>query len=97
MIVLDLMLPDDNGLALCQWVQQARGCTPVIMLTAQGDPASRIVGLEMGSDGYLAKPFEPIFRVESSLNRHNCGTGLGLYIARDLTPRQGGQLSLARR
>jgi len=58
-IVLDLMLPDENGLALCQWVQQAHPEAAVIMLTAQGDPISRVLGLEMGADDYLAKPFEP--------------------------------------
>ena len=57
-IVLDLMLPDEDGLKLCQWVQQTSG-TPVIMLTAHGDPISRVLGLEMGADDYLGKPFEP--------------------------------------
>lgn len=52
------MLPDENGLALCRWVQETSG-VPVIMLTAQGDPVSRVVGLEMGADDYLGKPFEP--------------------------------------
>lgn len=58
-VVLDLMLPDENGLSLCQWVQQQHPDTSVIMLTAQGDPISRVLGLEMGADDYLAKPFEP--------------------------------------
>jgi two-component system OmpR family response regulator len=58
-LVLDLMLPGESGLALCQWLQQERPELPVLMLTAQGDPASRVVGLEMGADDYLAKPFEP--------------------------------------
>ncbi len=58
-LVLDLMLPGESGLSLCQWVQRERPELPVLMLTAQGDPASRIVGLEMGADDYLAKPFEP--------------------------------------
>ncbi len=58
-IVLDLMLPGESGLALCQWLQRERPDLPVLMLTAQGDPASRVVGLEMGADDYLAKPFEP--------------------------------------
>jgi two-component system, OmpR family, response regulator len=57
-IVLDLMLPDENGLTLCKWVQETAG-TPVIMLTAHGDPISRVLGLEMGADDYLGKPFEP--------------------------------------
>ena len=58
-IVLDLMLPGESGLALCQWLQRERPNLPVLMLTAQGDPASRVVGLELGADDYLPKPFEP--------------------------------------
>jgi two-component system, OmpR family, response regulator len=57
-IVLDLMLPDENGLVLCRWVQD-NAALPVIMLTAMGDAASRVTGLELGADDYLAKPFEP--------------------------------------
>ncbi|MGH6645506.1 response regulator [Aquabacterium sp.] len=74
-IVLDLMLPDDNGLALCRWVQEHAG-TPVIMLTAQGDPASRVLGLEVGADDYLAKPFEPrelVARINAVLRRAQKG------------------------
>jgi two-component system OmpR family response regulator len=59
LLILDLMLPDDNGLTLCQWVRQVQPALPVIMLTAQGDPISRVLGLEMGADDYLPKPFEP--------------------------------------
>jgi two-component system, OmpR family, response regulator len=58
-VVLDLMLPDENGLTLCQWIQQHHPSVPVIMLTAHGDPISRVLGLEMGADDYLPKPFEP--------------------------------------
>ncbi|WP_343633442.1 response regulator transcription factor [Roseateles sp.] len=58
-VVLDLMLPDENGLSLCQWIQQHHASVPVIMLTAHGDPISRVLGLEMGADDYLSKPFEP--------------------------------------
>lgn len=57
-VVLDLMLPGESGLALCRWIEQSCG-TPVIMLTAQSDAASRVLGLEMGADDYLGKPFEP--------------------------------------
>lgn len=74
-IVLDLMLPDDNGLVLCRWVQDTAG-TPVIMLTAQGDPASRVLGLEVGADDYLAKPFEPrelVARINAVLRRAQKG------------------------
>jgi len=71
-LVLDLMLPDDNGLALCQWAKQQRPALPVIMLTAQGDPLSRVLGLEMGADDYIAKPFEPrelVARIRATLRR----------------------------
>ncbi|MGJ7609680.1 MULTISPECIES: response regulator transcription factor [unclassified Variovorax] len=70
-VVLDLMLPDENGLALCRWIQQ-RHDVPVIMLTAHGDPASRVLGLETGADDYLGKPFEPrelVARIHAVLRR----------------------------
>jgi len=57
-LVLDLMLPDIDGLEVCRRVR-ARGALPILMLTARGDPADRIVGLELGADDYLPKPFEP--------------------------------------
>jgi two-component system, OmpR family, response regulator len=56
LIVLDLMLPGDDGLTLCRNLR-AKSDTPVIMLTARGEETDRIVGLEMGADDYLAKPF----------------------------------------
>jgi len=59
LVILDLMLPGEDGLSLCRWLRQQHRETAIIMLTAQGDPVSRIVGLEMGADDYLAKPFEP--------------------------------------
>ncbi len=74
-IVLDLMLPDDNGLLLCRWVQDTAGI-PVIMLTAHGDPASRVLGLEVGADDYLPKPFEPrelVARINAVLRRAQKG------------------------
>ncbi|MEZ5662536.1 MAG: response regulator transcription factor [Burkholderiaceae bacterium] len=58
-LLLDLMLPDENGLQLCPWAKAVQPGMPVIMLTAQGDTPSRVVGLELGADDYLAKPFEP--------------------------------------
>lgn len=57
-IVLDLMLPDMDGLTVCQKIR-ATDSTPILMLTARGDAMDRIVGLEMGADDYLPKPFEP--------------------------------------
>jgi two-component system OmpR family response regulator len=71
LLLLDLMLPDVNGLTLCQWVREHHPL-PIIMLTAQGDPASRIVGLEFGADDYLPKPFEPrelVARIHAVLRR----------------------------
>ena len=58
LIILDLMLPGDDGLTLCRNLR-ARSELPVIMLTARGDDTDRIVGLEMGADDYLPKPFNP--------------------------------------
>jgi len=57
-VVLDLMLPDMDGLEVCRRLR-ARDDTPVLMLTARGDAVDRIVGLEIGADDYLPKPFEP--------------------------------------
>src|SRR6058998_3924622 len=58
LVVLDVMLPGTDGLALCRWIR-ARGQLPVIMLTARGEEADRIVGLELGADDYVTKPFSP--------------------------------------
>ncbi len=57
-VILDLMLPDGDGLDICRQIR-ARSDSPILMLTARGDPMDRIVGLEMGADDYLPKPFEP--------------------------------------
>jgi DNA-binding response OmpR family regulator len=58
LVVLDVMLPGTDGLALCRWIR-SRGQLPVIMLTARGEEADRIVGLELGADDYVTKPFSP--------------------------------------
>lgn len=71
LIILDLMLPGDNGLLLCQRLRQ-QYATPVIMLTAMGELSDRVVGLEMGADDYLSKPFdarELLARVRAVLRR----------------------------
>lgn len=57
-IILDLMLPDMDGLDVCKAIKSAKDI-PIIMLTAKGDPMDRIVGLELGADDYMGKPFEP--------------------------------------
>ena len=70
-VVLDLMLPGDSGLALCRDLRAASSL-PVIMLTARAEEVDRIVGLEMGADDYLAKPFSPrelLARIKSILRR----------------------------
>ena len=58
LVVLDLMLPGDDGLTLCRTLR-AKSDMPVLMLTARGDETDRIIGLEMGADDYLPKPFNP--------------------------------------
>jgi len=74
LVLMDLMLPDGDGLALtAEWRQLPRiSALPILMLTARGDPADRILGLELGADDYLAKPFEPrelLARVRALLRR----------------------------
>lgn len=71
LVILDLMLPGDDGLTLCRMLR-ARSAIPIIMLTARGDDTDRIVGLEMGADDYLPKPFNPrelLARIKSILRR----------------------------
>ncbi len=75
-LVLDLMLPDMDGLAVCRELR-AKSSTPVLMLTARGDGADRILGLEMGADDYLPKPFEPrelLARLKAILRRGQSAT-----------------------
>ena len=72
LIVLDLMLPGEDGLTLCRRLRTDAD-TPVIMLTARGEETDSIVGLEMGADDYLAKPFSPrelLARIKSVLRRY---------------------------
>jgi DNA-binding response OmpR family regulator len=71
LVILDLMLPGLDGLEVCRRIRQ-RGRLPVLMLTARGDEADRIVGLEMGADDYLPKPFSPrelLARIRAILRR----------------------------
>jgi two-component system phosphate regulon response regulator OmpR len=72
LLVLDLMLPGEDGLAICRRLRAAGNPVAVIMLTAKGDDVDRIVGLEMGADDYLAKPFNPrelVARIHAVLRR----------------------------
>jgi DNA-binding response OmpR family regulator len=76
-VVLDLMLPDMDGLDVCRQLR-ARADTPVLMLTARGDAIDRIIGLELGADDYLPKPFEPrelLARLRAILRRRTNGRG----------------------
>ena len=71
LVVLDVMLPGMNGFEVCKIIRQ-RSNVPIIMLTARGDVTDRIVGLELGADDYLPKPFEPrelVARIQSVLRR----------------------------
>src|SRR5262249_17196774 len=75
-IVLDLMLPDRDGLDLCKRIR-AESNIPLLMLTARGDPLDRVVGLELGADDYLPKPFEPrelLARLRAILRRQHAAT-----------------------
>ena len=73
--VFDVMMPGEDGLSLTRWLRAQRGRaskTPVLMLTAMGEPSDRIEGLKLGADDYLAKPFEPeelLLRIEAILRR----------------------------
>ena len=72
-VILDLMLPDADGLDLCRGIR-AKSDIPMLMLTARGDPLDRVVGLELGADDYLPKPFEPrelLARLRAILRRRN--------------------------
>jgi two-component system, OmpR family, phosphate regulon response regulator OmpR len=76
LVILDLMLPDMDGLEVCKRIRALPGTagrTPILMLTAKGDPMDRIVGLEIGADDYLPKPFEPrelLARIRAVLRRN---------------------------
>ncbi len=71
-IVLDLMMPGEDGLSICRRLRAANDRTPIIMLTAKGEDVDRIVGLEVGADDYLGKPFNPrelLARIHAVLRR----------------------------
>ncbi|EHL24011.1 winged helix family two component transcriptional regulator [Acidovorax sp. NO-1] len=81
LVILDLMLPDMDGLEVCRRIRSLQGGAaqvPVLMLTAKGDPMDRIIGLELGADDYLPKPFEPrelLARIRAILRRRTDGAG----------------------
>lgn len=79
-VILDLMLPDADGLDICRSIR-SHSQEPILMLTARGDPMDRVVGLEMGADDYLPKPFEPrelLARLRAILRRSRGGPKLDL-------------------
>jgi two-component system phosphate regulon response regulator OmpR len=74
LLVLDLMMPLESGLSICQRLRALGETIPIIMLTAKGDPVDRIIGLESGADDYLAKPFTPrelVARIMAQLRRRD--------------------------
>lgn len=83
LVILDLMLPDLDGLEVCRRIRALGGSLaqiPILMLTAKGDPMDRIVGLELGADDYLPKPFEPrelLARIRAVLRRRGGGSVQG--------------------
>ncbi len=84
LVLLDLMLPDGNGLDVCRQIRALppnnKNTSPnvgIVMLTARGDPMDRVIGLEIGADDYIAKPFEPrelLARIRAVLRRHEGAT-----------------------
>ena len=74
LLVLDLMLPGEDGLSICRRLRGTRNAVPIVMLTAKGEDVDRIVGLEMGADDYLPKPFNPrelVARIHAVLRRRS--------------------------
>jgi two-component system phosphate regulon response regulator OmpR len=72
--VLDLILPGEDGLSICRRLRGNHDNTPIIMLTARAEEIDRIIGLEMGADDYLSKPFNPrelLARINAILRRRN--------------------------
>lgn len=88
LLILDLMLPGEDGLSVCRTLRALGDTLPVIMLTARGDEIDRIVGLEMGADDYLAKPFNPrelLARINAILRRQASPPALAAAYAENET------------
>ncbi|BAP41381.1 response regulator transcription factor [Pseudomonas sp. 21LCFQ02] len=82
LLILDVMLPDEDGFSLCRWARQhpRQPHVPIIMLTASSDEADRVIGLELGADDYLGKPFSPrelLARIKALLRRSGFGQERG--------------------
>jgi DNA-binding response OmpR family regulator len=100
LLVLDLMLPGEDGLAACRRLRAAGETVPIIMLTAKGEDVDRIVGLEMGADDYLPKPFNPrelVARIHAVLRRHGERPAPGAPTTEGRVPFGGHTLDLAAR
>lgn len=85
LVLLDLMLPDADGLDVCRRLRASGSAVPVIMLTAKGDPTDRVVGLELGADDYLPKPFDPrelLARIRAVLRRPAAVAGAAARVLR---------------
>jgi len=86
LVVLDVMLPEQDGIQVCKGIR-AKSDVPIVMLTARGDIADRVVGLEVGADDYLPKPFEPrelVARLDAILRRARTIERRGVLRFRDL-------------
>src|SRR3990167_819474 len=86
LLVLDLMLPGEDGLSICRRLRGSKDALPIIMLTAKGEDVDRIVGLEMGADDYLPKPFNPrelVARINAVLRRREAPLPPGAPSAAD--------------
>lgn len=86
-VVLDLMLPGIDGLEVCRRMRAARPDLPVLMLTARGEEEDRVLGLQLGADDYVVKPFSPrelVLRVQSLLRR--AGVAVGTVAGSEVTP-----------
>ena len=86
LLILDLMLPDGDGLEVCRRLRAEGFGAPILMLTARGEPVERVIGLEIGADDYLPKPFEPrelLARIKALLRRAgNVTVAAGLRFGR---------------
>jgi two-component system alkaline phosphatase synthesis response regulator PhoP len=82
LIILDIMLPRISGLEVCRGIRQAGLATPILVLTARGHTVDKVVGLKLGADDYVTKPFdtmELIARIEALLRRSNARAGQGIH------------------
>lgn len=82
LVILDLMLPGEDGLSLCRSLR-AKSDIPILMLTARGEAMDRVVGLEVGADDYIVKPFEPrelVARIQTILRRTRGGRKMPMSI-----------------